>query len=470
MLVVQESAAPSLQAYRFVAIGCVLAAIALVVLDAAIVNVALPAIALSLHVGVAVSVQVVTAYQMALVMALLPVAAIGESLGCRRVYASGVALFVGASALCAWAPSLELLLAARFLQGVGGAAIMSLGIALLRASVDARQLGRAIGWNTLTVGLASAAGPTVGALVLSFGSWRWLFAVNLPLGLLVLLGTRSLPAVAGGRQVLDVVSMALHAIAFGALVIGGELVSDRAGLATIVVAASAVVMAILVRRERPKDAPLIPLDLLRQGSFRISVIASVCCFVGQSAAMVSLSFYFQRVLRLDALHTGLLITPWPLSVAVVAPTAGRLVDRLSGAWLCALGGLLLSAGLACVALLPAESTQLSLVAAIALCGLGFGLFQVSNNRNLLMSAAPLRSGAAGGIQSTARLTGQALGAVVMTLIFSRVSMDLAPRIGLGVAAALAMAAGLISTLRSAPVPDGKKLHGASRVAAFLSPH
>jgi MFS family permease len=153
------------------AIACLLAALVLVVLDAAIANVALPAIARSLVVSPAEAVRVVTAYQMALVMALLPCAALGESLGYRRVYTAGVALFVGASVLCALAPSLSFLVAARFLQGLGGAAILSLGVALLRLVVPRQQLGTAIGWNALVVALSSAAGPTLGSLVVAAASW-----------------------------------------------------------------------------------------------------------------------------------------------------------------------------------------------------------------------------------------------------------------------------------------------------------
>jgi MFS transporter, DHA2 family, multidrug resistance protein len=381
---------------RSLAIACVLAAVVLVVLDASIVNVALPAIARSLRVTPAQSVRVVSAYQIALVMALLPCAALGQRLGYRRVYAAGVALFVGASALCACAPSLSLLVVARFVQGLGGAAIMSLGIALLRFVVPQRELGSAIGWNTLAVALSSAAGPTLGALVLSSASWPWLFAVNLPLGALVLLATRALPHVPGDAR----------------------------------------------------KVAIIPLDFLREGSFRVSVIASVCCFVGQSAALVALPFYLQHGLGLDVLRTGLLITPWPLTVAVVAPIAGRRAHRSSGAWLCTLGGALLALGLASAALLPLHGRPFALIPSVVLCGAGFGLFQVSNNRNMFLSTPRSRSGAAGGMQGTARLTGQSLGAALMTLLFTLTSIELAPRIGLGIAAVLTLLAGLVSTLRA----------------------
>lgn len=435
---------------RTSAIACLLAALVLVVLDAAIANVALPAIAGSLQVTPAESVRVVTAYQMALVMALLPCAALGESRGYRSVYTAGVALFVGASALCALAPSLSFLVAARFIQGLGGAAIMSLGVALMRFVVPQQQLGTAIGWNALAVALASAAGPTVGALILSVASWPWLFAVNLPLGALVLLATRVLPHVPGSARKLDFASVVLNAAAFGALVVGAELMPEHSTPATCLLAAGALSAVALVRRELPREAPMIPLDLLREGAFRISVIASVCCFVGQSAAMVSLPFYLQHGLGQDALRTGLLITPWPLTVALVAPIAGRLASRVSGALLCALGGALLALGLTAAALWPLQGRPLALMPFLVLCGVGFGLFQVPNNRNMFLSAPRARSGAAGGMQGTARLTGQAIGGVLMTLLFALTSIDLAPRIGLGIAAALTLVAGLVSTLRALP--------------------
>ncbi len=444
-----DHGAPAQSAARFVgAITCVLAALALVVLDAAIVNVALPAIARSLQVPVADSVRVVTAYQLALVMALLPCANLGESLGYRRVYAYGVAVFVSASALCALAPSLDMLVAARFIQGLGGAAIMSLGVALLRFTVRPDQLGAAIGWNTLTVALASAAGPALGALTLSGATWHWLFVINLPLGLLVLLATRALPAVPGSGRKLDLTSVSLYASAFGSFVVGAELVSGRALLGAALIAGAAPAAVALIRRELHSPVPLIPLDLLRDSSFRVSVIASITCFIGQSAAMVSLPFYLQHTLEVDDLRTGLLITPWPLAVAVAAPLAGRFANRLSGAALGGLGGALLALGLALVASWPVHGDPFALLPFVGMCGAGFGLFQVSNNRNMLMSAPSERSGAAGGTQSTARLTGQTIGAVTMTLLFEATSTKLAPRLGLAIAAGLSALAGLTTLLRS----------------------
>jgi len=451
---------------RAVAIASVLAAMVLVVLDAAIANVALPTIAGSLHVTPAMSVWVITAYQTALLMALLPCAALGESLGYRRVFKAGIALFTGASVLCALSPSLSWLVAARFLQGLGGAAVMALGVALLRLVVPHQRLGAAIGWNALAVALASAAGPSLGAAILSATDWPWLFAVNLPLGVLVLFATRALPEVGGTARRLDLFSVALNAGAFASLVIGAELLPARPALGLVLLAAASLELVALIRRELPKKVPLIPLDLLRADSFRLSVIASVCCFAGQTAGMVALPYFLQHGLGQDTLMAGLYLTPWPLTVAMTAPFAGRLADRVSPVWLCALGGLFLAIGLGAIALWPLKGNPLPLVPFTMLCGLGFAFFNVANNRNLFLSAPSARSGAAGGMQGTARLFGQTAGALVVSLLFTLTSARAAPRIGLGIGAVLTLAAGLVSTLRVRPKASNTRETRAPTFAAL----
>ena len=202
----------------------------------------------------------------------------------------------------------------------------------------------------------------------------------------------------------------------------------------------------------PKKVPLIPLDLLRNDSFRYSVMASACCFAGQTAGLVALPYYLQHGLGQDTLMAGLYMTPWPLTVAITAPFAGRLADRVSPAWLCALGGLFLAIGLGAVALWPLKGNPLPLVPFTMLCGLGFAFFNVANNRNMFLSAPSARSGAAGGMQGTARLFGQTAGAVVVTLLFTLTSADAAPQIGLGIGAVLTFVAGLVSMLRVSSMP------------------
>ncbi|MBB3181176.1 MFS transporter [Variovorax sp. Sphag1AA] len=434
---------------RAAAVAAVLAAMVLVVLDAGIANVALPTIARSLQVTPGMSVWVITAYQTALVMGLLPCAALGESQGHRGVFAIGVAVFTAASALCALSPSLPWLVAARFLQGLGGAAVMSLGVALLRSIVPRQQLGAAIGWNALAVALSSAAGPTIGALILSHASWPWLFLLNVPLGAAVLLAARALPALKGTGRWLDLISVALNAGALAALVIGAELLIEKPAVAVLLLGAAALGLTMLVRREMPKAVPLVPLDLLRSPSLRVSVIASVSCFSGTTLGLMALPFYLQHSFELDALTTGLHMTPWPLTVALVAPLAGRLADRMPTSWLCVTGAGILAVALGAASLWPFQGRPQALVLITVVCGIGFGLFQVPNNRNMFLSAPDERSGAAGGMQGTARLAGQTAGGIVMSLLFTVASADTAPRIALGIAAVLTFAAGFVSMARTA---------------------
>ena len=435
---------------RAVAAVAVLAAIALAVIDTAIANVALPTMAAALGVSPAASVWVVTGYQLAVVVTLLPAAALGESLGYRRVFVFGVALFTAASVLCALSPSLPVLVGARFLQGLGSACVMSLMAAMVRHTYPHRLLGRAIGWTALTVALSSAAGPTIGAAILSVAHWPWLFAVNLPIGAVVLLASPALPSTRGTGRRLDRLSVALNAGLFAPLVVGVDLAASRPALGSGLVALGIACGALLVRRAWPRPAPLLPLDLLRAPSFALSVASSVCCFSAATASFVALPFYLEHGLGRDAVTTGLYMTPWPLTVALAAPLSGRLADRVSTGLLCGFGGACLCVGLCFAALWPFQplgGPLLPLVLFTVVSGFGFGLFQTPNNRNMLLSAPKPRSGAAGGMQATARLTGQTLGAVLMSLLFALAPAASAPRIGLGVASALALAGGVVSLLR-----------------------
>lgn len=455
---------------RAITIGSVLAAMVLVVLNTAIANVALPTIAQSLQVSPGMSIWIVTAYQTALLMALLPCAALGESVGYRRVFRWGIALFTGSTLLCALAPTMTWLIAARFLQGLGGAAVMALGVALLRAVVPHWQLGAAIGWNTLAVALSSAAGPIIGAAILSVADWPWLFTVHLPLGALVIIATGALPHFEGTARRLDTLSVLLNAGVFATLVIAAGIITDKPALAAVLLAISAIQLSVLIRREISKATPLIPLDLLKSHSFCISVTASICCFAGQTAGMVALPFYLQHNLGLGPLMAGLFMVPWPLTVAIVAPFAGRLADRLSTAQLCSIGGLCLATGLGVASLCQPAYLLRLLVPLTMLCGVGFSLFNIANNRNMFLSSPLERSGATGGMQGTARLLGQTAGAMIMTLLFKLYPTESAPQIGLGAGAVLTLVAVLTSRLQNRQtasmyqerLPLFEKRKGASR--------
>ncbi|HUN26037.1 MAG TPA: MFS transporter [Steroidobacteraceae bacterium] len=438
---------------RYWAIAAIVLAIAMSVLDSSIANVALPTIAREMRTSAATSIWVVNAYQIAILVSLLPLAALGEIVGFRRISQSGLAVFTLASLACALAPSMAALTAARVVQGLGAAGIMSVNAALVRFTYPQRFLGRAVGINAFAVATSAAIGPTVASAVLAVASWRWLFAINGPVGIVTLLiATFALPVTERAARRLSIKGAALHAGAFGLLLSGLQGLAHHAGasLALLQITAGCALGVLLVRHEIARPAPLIPFDLLRIRLFALSIATSVCSFTGQMAALVALPFEIQR-LGYSAVQTGLLMTPWPVAAALAAPLAGRLADRYPAGILCAVGLALLAVGLLLVGLLPVGAAAPGLIWRMALCGLGFGFFQSPNNRTLLLAAPRERSGAAGGMLGTARLLGQTVGAAGVAILF-RVSPGRGADLALFAAAAVAFLAALVSTSRRAARP------------------
>jgi DHA2 family multidrug resistance protein-like MFS transporter len=418
------------------------------VLDGAIANVALPTIAAQLQASPAASIWIVNAYQLAITVTLLPLAALGEKLGYRRVYMAGLAVFTAGSLACALSHSLAQLVAARVFQGLGAGGIMSINAALVRFTYPRQQLGRGIGLNALVISISAAIGPTVTSAILSVASWEWLFAINVPVGVLAIaIAVRALPRTEGSGRRLDLVAALLNAVAFGLLIMGAEAVVRQGlalGLLELAIGGAAAVL--LVRREFGRPAPLVPLDLLKIPIFGLSIATSVVSFAAQMLAYVSLPFYFQRVLGHSAVATGLLMTPWPLAVGVAAPIAGRLADRFPAGLLGGIGLGVFAVGLALLSTIHPGASEAQIVWRMAVCGLGFGFFQSPNNRAMLSSAPLRRSGAAGGMLATARLLGQTAGAVSTAVFFHLAGMH-ATTVALMTAAGVAAVAACVSLLR-----------------------
>lgn len=433
---------------RYRSAAAIWLAITLSVLDAAIANVALPTIARDLNATPATAVWVINGYQLAITVLLLPLAALGDRIGHVRVYRLGLTLFLVGSLACALAWSLPSLIAARMLQGMGASGIMSMNPALVRATYPTALLGRGMGYNGLVIGVAAVIGPTLASAILSVGSWHWLFAINLPVGLLAIaLGWGALPDAPGHGRAPDYIAAAMSAATLGLVVFGGETLA-RTGEAWGggCLLAGMVIGIALYRRERWKEAPLVPLDLLRIRLFRLSLITSSVSFAAQTLAFVVLPFLFQSVLGMGVVESGLLMTPWPVAVGFTAPIAGRLADRIPAGKLGGLGLGTLAAGLALLAVLPANPEVWDIGWRMAVCGIGFGLFQSPNNRTIIQAAPRARSGAAGGMMATARLIGQTSGAVAVAIGFHRAGMQAVPKL-LGGAATLAAVAAGLSLLR-----------------------
>jgi len=418
------------------------------VLDSTIANVALPTIARDFGASPAAAIWVINAYQLAILMLLLPLASLGEIVGYRRIAQSGLAVFTLGSLACACAPGLLTLSMARVLQGLGAAGIMSVSPALVRFTYPHRYLGRAVGINAFVVAGSAALGPTIAAAVLAIAHWRWLFGINVPLGILTFsIAFFALPHNEHAQRPFNYRGALLYAATFGLLVSGLQSLAHRgaAALAFAQLGGGGLLGWLLVQHELPRTAPIIPFDLLRIRVFSLSLATSVCSFMAQMTALVALPFEIQR-LGHSAVQTGLLMTPWPLALAVAAPIAGRLADRHAAGLLGGLGLLALSSGLFLLAFFPAHGTQIGFIWRMALCGLGFGFFQAPNNRTLLAAAPRERSGAAGGMLAGARLLGQSLGAATVAILFHAFA-SAGSNLALGAAALLALIAAIFSVVR-----------------------
>ncbi len=391
------------------------------VIDASIANVALPAIARDLRADAAASVWIVNAYQLAIVVSLLPLASLGEIITYRRVFLGGSAVFVLASACCGFAPNLVVLGVARTLQGFGAAGLMSVNGALLRFTLPAKMLGRGVGLNALVISAAAVLGPTLASGLLLLGPWPLLFWVNVPIGVpAILIAARALPQSPRAGKDLDWMAAGLNVLTFGLVFVGVDIAAREGHpvLGSVIIVFGAVAALLLVRRSADQPRPLLPVDLLAKPMFALSVATSVASFTSQMAAFVALPFFFQEALGRTQVATGVLMTPWPMAVGVAAPLAGRLADRFPAAVLSCLGLMALGMGLWLLTRLGPHDQTFSIIWRMALCGAGFGFFQAPNNRTLLSAAPMERSGAAGGMLATARLTGQTIGATMAAVLFA----------------------------------------------------
>ncbi|ENW4943082.1 MFS transporter [Salmonella enterica] len=436
---------------RYGAILTIIIGISMAVLDGAIANVALPTIATDLHASPASSIWIVNAYQIAIVVSLLSLSFLGDMFGYRRIYKCGLVVFLLSSLFCALSDSLQMLTLARIAQGFGGAALMSVNTALIRLIYPQRHLGRGMGINSFIVAVSSAAGPTIAAAILSISSWKCLFLINVPLGIIALiLAIRFLPAniAHDTKPRFDLPSAVMNALTFGLLITALSGFAQRQSLTLI--GAELLVLVVVgfffVRRQLSLPVPLLPIDLLRIPLFSLSIGTSICSFCAQMLAMVSLPFYLQTVLSRSEVETGLLLTPWPLATMVMAPLAGYLIERLHAGLLGALGMVIMAAGLFALVMLPASPSDLNIIWPMILCGAGFGLFQSPNNHTIITSAPRERSGGASGMLGTARLLGQSTGAALVALMLNQFG-DSGTHLSLLAAAILTTLAAVVSGLR-----------------------
>lgn len=448
---------------RYLAVFTILLGISLAVLDGTAVTLSLPAMRRDFGVGADQAIWIINGFQMAALVALLPLANWGERITYRRIYLSGAILWGASSAVACLVDTLELLIVARVLQGLGAAGIMAVNMALVRLTWPPALLGRGIALNSMVVSSATVLGPVLAAAILSVGSWRWLFAFNIPASLLLLiLGRRTLPSnqPVKHQSAPSITDIALNAALFILLFLAadsfGRSIQDSGNQGQVVAKGSVLLVAgtivaiVHFRRQNGKASSLFPIDLLKIPMFRLSMMTSVGSFAAQSITFIVLPFLMLDVWRITASETGWLMSCWPIGTIVAASLVGRFIGRYHGGWL---GG----SGMACLVLglagLTYAATRNSHVVAVAwglgICGIGFGLFQSPNNHTIITSAPSHRAGAASGMIGTARLTGQTLGATLVATVFAFYGETSANglSVALGVACVLSAASGFASLMR-----------------------
>ncbi|MDR5906286.1 MFS transporter [Franzmannia qiaohouensis] len=431
---------------RRIAVLVVMVGTLMAVIDTTMINIALPSIARDLEISAARAVWVVSLFQIVCAATLLLFASLSELVSRRRLYIAGLVVFTLASLGAALANGLEMLLAFRALQGLGAAATLSIGPSIYRLIFPTRLLGAAMGLSAVVVAAGYASGPTLGGVVLSFADWPWLFALNVPVGLLALvLAVKALPVESRRRGGFDIAGALLSAAMLASFFLAMDGAGHQAPWWQVLglLLASLVAGWLFLRRQRRASYPLLPLSLFDEPRFSLAIVVSGLAFVSQGLAFIALSFLYQQEMGFSPLQTAWLFTPWPLTIMFAAPLAGRLADRFNPTLLSTLGLALLLVGLVALALVPDGAGIVDILWRTALCGLGFGFFQAPNNREMMSSVPRERSNNASGMMSTTRTIGQSLGVALVGVFLALGSGSVQSSLWLGCGAcALAVAVSL----------------------------
>jgi EmrB/QacA subfamily drug resistance transporter len=411
-------------ARKYLVLGLVGVGVFMATLDSSIVNVSLPTIARYFSVPLGAAVEwVVIAYLVTVAALLLSIGRIADLVGKKTVWLTGLAIFTLGSMLCGAAPSLPLLIAARVLQGIGGASLMAISPAMLTSAFPPEQRGRAIGLNAVTVAVGISTGPTLGGLIVEHVSWRYIFYLNVPIGVLGWIATLRLLRADARRAPsrFDPLGALLLAVALASLTAGISLGQELGWTHVLPVALYATCLTsagVFALHERRHPHPVVDFSLFRSRLFASASSSQMLSFVASFGIAVLMPFYFEELRGFSTQETGLLLTPYPVSLAVVAPLSGALADRIGTRWLAVTGMTILCLGLVALAGLGADNSKLDIIGRLVLAGFGQSLFQSPNNSALLGSAPPNRQGLASGLLATGRVIGQSLSVAFAGAVFA----------------------------------------------------
>ncbi len=419
---------------KWVVFAIVATGIFMATLDSSIVNISLPAIARYFGVALSGSIEwVIIAYLMVVAATLLTIGRLADMMGRKGIWTTGLIIFTLGSAICGASPSLGILIAARAFQGLGGSLLMAISPAMLTSAFPSTERGRALGLNALIVALGVSAGPTIGGVITQYLTWRWIFYVNAPIGILGVIATLRLltEPVRWDHEKFagfDLAGAGLLAIGLASLTLGLSFGQEWGWLSvgtltTIAIGVVALVDMVII--EGRLANPLVKLRLLTDRVFASANISLILSFLALFAVSFMLPFYFEQLRNFSIIESGLLLTPLPLTIAVVAPISGRLADRFGTRWLAASGLAIACVGLVLISKLDAHSSLFDIIWRLSFTGIGQGLFQSPNNSALMGAAPRNEQGVASGFLGTGRVVGQSLSVALAGAIFASLGGALA---------------------------------------------
>ncbi len=423
-------------------------------LDLTIVNIAIPNMILKLHASLDGILWVINSYALVLAVLLITCGRLGDLRGQKRLFIIGVVVFTAASAACGFSPTVGWLIAFRSVQGVGAALLMPQTLALLTMVFPPQRRGAAFGIWGAVAGVATIAGPTLGGLLVTAFDWRYIFFINLPIGVVVvILAIFLIPDLRTGTEhKLDLAGVTLASLALLAICYG--LVEGQKynwGTITsfisipLVIGVGVVLLAIFlfVQARTQNREPLVPFALFKDRNFSLMNWVAGAVAIGMLGIFLPLTIYFQSALGFSALKAGLAMAPASLVSMFVAPVAGRLTDRIGGKYLLLAGLVLFAGGMGWVAAIATpHSTWESFLPALVVAGVGIGCTFAPMTTTAMQSVRPRLAGAASGMINTTRQVGSVIGtAAVGALLQNRLSASLP-------AAARARSATLPAVVRS----------------------
>ncbi|HET6311928.1 MAG TPA: DHA2 family efflux MFS transporter permease subunit [Candidatus Nitrosotalea sp.] len=408
----------------------------MIMLDTTIVNVAIPAMSAGLHTTLDQILWVLNSYILVYAVLLITAGRLGDLYGQRSLFAIGLAVFTVASGLCGFAQDANQLIAARILQGVGGALLTPQTLAILTTLFPPERRGAAFGIWAGVAGLATLAGPTVGGAIVTYVDWRWIFFVNVPIGIAALILTFVIiPDVRPGRRHgWDIVgtilaTTGLFGVIFG-LIEGERFNWGQIGSTAIaipeVIGLGVVLLVVFVIWERYQPEPLVPLSLFEERNFAVANWMAAAIAFGMMSLFLPIIIYLQSVRDFSALTAGLTLAPMSLTSMFVAPFAGRMADRIGGKYILMTGILVFAIGFGTITFVAGpDSTWINFLVPAVVAGAGMGMTFAPMTTVAMRNISPRMAGAASGVLNTTRQVGAAVGsAVVGALLQNRLAITL----------------------------------------------